>query len=55
MELIFLGDRLTANGLNSDPVKMKPIIEITTPKDQVDIARFLGLVKFLARYTENLS
>ena len=55
MELTFLGDQLTANGLKPDPAKAKPIVEFTTLKVQTDVARFLDMVKYLARYTENLS
>ena len=40
MELTFLGDRLPANGLKSDPAKVKPIVEFTTPKEQADVPRF---------------
>ena len=54
-ELTFLGDQLTANCLKPDPAKVKPIVEFTTPKEQADVARFLGMVKYLTRYTENLS
>ena len=53
-KLTFLRDRVTAKGLKPDQAKVKPIVEFETPKEQ-DVARFLGLVKYLARYTENLS
>ena len=43
------------NGLKPDPAKVKPIVEFTTPKEQVEGARFLAMVKYIARYTENLS
>ena len=55
MELTFFGNQLTANGLKRDPAKMKPIVEFTRPREQVEVARFLGMVKYLARYIENLS
>ena len=35
-------------------LREKPIVEFSTPKERVDVARFLGMVKYLARYTENL-
>ena len=54
-KLTFQANRLTANGLKPDPAKVKPIVEITTPTEQADVARFLGMVKKLTRYTENLS
>ena len=50
-ELTFLGDQLTANCLKPDLVKVKPVVEFTTPKEQADVAKFLCTV----RYTENLS
>ena len=54
-ELTFLANQLTANGLKPHPFKVKSIVEFTTPKEQADAARFLGIDKYLARYTENLS
>ena len=45
MELTFLTNQLPTNGWKSDPAKEKPIVEFTTPKEQVNIARFLGIVK----------
>ena len=40
MELTFLANWLTAKGLKPDTAKVKPIAEFTTPKEQVDVARF---------------
>ena len=54
-ELTFLGDRLAANGLKTDLAKLKPIVEFKTRKEQRNVARFLGMAKYLAGYTENLS
>ena len=38
-----------------DLAKLKLIVEFKTPKEQGDVARFLDMVKYLVRYTENLS
>ena len=54
-ELTFLCNRRTADGLKPDPAKVKPIEEFTTPKEQAGVPRFLGVIKYLAIYTENLS
>ena len=48
-------DRLTSNSLKPDPAKVNPIVEYITSKEQANVARFLAMVKYLARYTENLS
>ena len=53
-ELTFLGDWLTANRLKLDPAKVNPIVEFKIPKEK-NAARFIGIVKYLARYRENLS
>lgn len=47
-ELTFLGDLLTTYGLELEPDKVKFIVEFPTPKDTREVARFLGMVKYLA-------
>ncbi len=49
-ELTFPGNRLTANGLKLDSARLKPTVEFKTLKKQ-DVARFIGMVKYLAKYT----
>lgn len=47
-ELTFLGVLLTTYGLELDPDKVKFIVEFPTAKDTREVARFLGMVKYLA-------
>lgn len=55
-ELIYLGHKITPNGLQPDPSKVKAIANMPHPKNKEDLQRFLGmtnyLCKFLPKYSE---
>lgn len=42
----FLDHKVTKNGINCDPDRVKPIGEINAPKDKKDLQRILGLINF---------
>lgn len=54
-ELTFFGDLLTIHCLQPGPAKVKFIVEFPTPKHPKEMARFLGMVKYLARNVTKLS
>lgn len=54
-ELIFLGDKLTAEGLKPDDSKVEAINNMPTPTCKQDVQRFLGMVTYLAKWIPGLS
>lgn len=49
-ELTFMGHRVTQDGLQPDPEKVKAISDMKEPKDIHELRRFLGCVNFLTKY-----
>ena len=54
-DLIFLGDRLTNNGIQPDPNKVSAIIDMPAPESTTDLQRFLGMVNYVGKFIPNLS
>jgi hypothetical protein len=54
-EMVFLGDVISDKGLRPDPCKVRAVKEFPTPTRQEDLQRFLGMVKYLGRFLEDLS
>ena len=54
-ELIFLGDKLTSDGLKPDPAKVSAIINMPCPKCKGDVQRFLGMVQYLGKWVPELA
>ena len=53
-EIDFMGHRITANGLQADPEKVKAICQMPAPTDVHGVRRFVGMANYLARYIPNL-
>ncbi len=53
--LTFLGHRITVNGLEVDPDKVKAVSEMTAPKDLKHLRTFIGMVNYMAKFVPNLS
>lgn len=51
----FLGLIISADGIRPAPKHMRAIAEMPPPADKSAVLRFLGLVKFLARFIPNVS
>ena len=51
----FMGHLLTANGIVTDPNKVRAIKDIPTPTDVTSLKRFLGMVNDLSKFLPNLS
>jgi hypothetical protein len=54
-EVIYMGHRLTTQGMGPDPAKVSAISEMPAPKDVTHLRGFLGTVTYLARYLPRLS
>ena len=54
-EVKFLGHIITAEGVKSDPDKVKAIVEMETPQTKVELQRFLGMINYLGKFVPNLS
>ncbi|PIK48832.1 hypothetical protein BSL78_14290 [Apostichopus japonicus] len=53
-EITFIGHRLTKNGLQSDPEKVKAITAMQAPSNLKELRRYLGMVNYLAKFLPNL-
>ena len=51
----FMGHLLTADGVVTDPNKVRAIRDMPTPTDVKSLKRFLGMVTYLAKFLPNLS
>ena len=54
-EVSFIGHTLTQNGLKKDPTKVEAITKMSKPKDVAGVQRFIGMVKYLAKFLPRLS
>ena len=51
----FFGHNLTPEGLKIDPKKVEAILSMEAPTNIKDLQSFLGLVKYLNRFSANLA
>ncbi|CAB4057568.1 unnamed protein product [Lepeophtheirus salmonis] len=54
-EVKFAGFRVTSQGIQADPEKIKAIAQFPKPKNISDLCSFLGLVKQLAGFSDTVS
>ena len=54
-EIIFMGHKITAEGICPDPKKVEAILNLPAPTDISGIKRLSGTVQYLARYIPRLS
>jgi len=54
-DITYLGDRLSAAGIQPDPEKIRAIKEMPQPKEKTELQRALGLVNYVGRFIPNLS
>ena len=54
-EVLFLGHRLSADGLTTDPEKTRTIQEWPTPKNLKEVRSFLGLCSYYRRFVQGFS
>ena len=54
-EVRYIGHILSSEGIKPDPEKVQAIVKMPTPENTGDILRFMGMVKYLAKFVPNLS
>ena len=54
-EVSFIGHVMTRNGLKADHKKVEAIIKMVQPADVPAVQRFIGLVKYLSKFLQDLS
>ena len=54
-ELIFLGDKMTGNGVYVDDKKIEAIIKMPYPRNVKELQRFLGTINYLGKFIPMLS
>ena len=54
-EVSFIGDVMTRNGLKADLKKVEAIIKMERPADVPAVQRFIGLVKYVSKFLQDLS
>ena len=53
-EVSFIGHVMTRNGLKADHKKVEAIIKMVQPADVPAVQRFIGLVKYLSKFLQDL-
>jgi transposase InsO family protein len=54
-EIIYLGHRITKNGIGVDPAKVEAIDRLETPTNRQKLRRFLGMATYYKRFVEHFS
>ena len=54
-EMKFVGLILTQNGIKTDREKTIAILSMPAPHDKQSLLRFIGMIKYLSSYCQNLS
>jgi len=54
-EVSFIGHVTMKNGLKADPSKVEAVIKMEQPADVPAVQRFIGLVKYLSKFVQDLS
>lgn len=49
-EITFLGNKLSAKGVEPDPAKVQALLEMPPPNDKKGVLRALGTVYFLGKF-----
>ena len=54
-EIVFLGDKLSAQGVEPDQEKICAIQSMPRPAEKADVRRIMGMLNFIAKFIPNLS
>lgn len=54
-EITFLGDKLSAKGIEPDEKKIKAILSMPRPTDKKGVLRIMGMINFIGKFISNLS
>ncbi len=52
-EVLFLGYKISCNGIHTDPAKIKSVKEFPVPTDTNGVRKFLGLTNYYRKFVEN--
>ncbi len=50
-----MGHRIMKNGLQTDPEKVRAILELQPPQNLTELCRFLGMANYLAKFLPNFT
>ena len=53
--MLYVGDKLTKNGVDPDPSKIEALTSMLPPEDKKGIQRLLGITNYLAKFIPNYS
>lgn len=53
--IMFLGHRITADGVAPDPAKVRAILEMPEPTDVEGVKRLMGMVQYLGKFLPHLA
>lgn len=54
-EIVFMGHRITQDGVKADDAKVQAIKEMSAPTDVHGVKRWVGMIQYLAKFLPNLS
>ena len=54
-EIIFLGHKVTSEGILPDPAKTEAVRNMKAPKTKLELQRFLGMMNFLGKFIKDLA
>lgn len=54
-EVIFLGHKVTAEGIEADPEKVAAIRQMSPPTNKTELKSFLGMVNYLSKFSARLA
>lgn len=54
-EISFMGHQITANGLQTDPEKVRAIIDMDAPRNRDELRSFLGLINYVSRFLPKIT
>ncbi|GFV16547.1 hypothetical protein TNCV_4417361 [Trichonephila clavipes] len=54
-EVKYVGQIISKSGIKSDPIHIKAIAEMPTPKSKTEVKRLLGMMNFLLKFITNVS
>ena len=52
-EIVFMGHRITANGVQIDPEKVKAVTNLGEPSNVEELRRLLGMVNYVSKFLPN--
>ena len=54
-EVTFMGHRITKDGLQSDPEKVKAIAKMAAPTNFEELRRYLGMFNYLTKFMPHMT